>query len=44
VRPGRCAAAALEQGDVEDALYAAAVANRLVADDRERQTWATIRS
>ena len=38
------AAGALEQTDVEDALYAAALANGLVADDGERQCWATIRS
>ena len=38
------AAGALEQHDVEEALYAAAVANGLVADDGERQCWATIRS
>jgi hypothetical protein len=38
------AAGALEQGEVEDALYAAALANGLVADDGERQGWATIRS
>jgi hypothetical protein len=38
------AAGALEQPEVEDALYAAAVANGLVADDGERQCWATIRS
>jgi hypothetical protein len=38
------AAGALEQRDVEDALYAAAVANGLVADDGDRQCWATIRS
>ena len=31
------AAGALEQSDVEEALYAAAVANGLVADDGERQ-------
>ncbi len=37
-------AGALEQSDVEDALYAAAVANGLVADDGDRQCWATIRS
>ena len=36
-------AAALEQAEVEDALYAAAVANGLVAAD-DRQCWATIRS
>jgi hypothetical protein len=38
------AAGALEQGEVEDGLYAAAVRNGLVADDGERQAWATIRS
>jgi hypothetical protein len=38
------AAGALEQAEVEDALYAAALANGLVADDGERQCWATIRS
>ena len=38
------AAGALGQADVEEALYAAAVANGLVADDGERQCWATIRS
>ncbi len=38
------AAGVLEQGAVEDALYAAAEANGLVADDGQRQTWATIRS
>ncbi len=38
------AAGALDQGDVEDVLYAAAVRNGLVADDGERQCWATIRS
>ncbi len=37
-------AGALDQGDVEDELYAAAEHNGLVADDGERQTWATIRS
>ena len=37
-------AGALEQGHLEDALYAAAVVNGLVADDGERQGWATIRS
>jgi hypothetical protein len=36
------AACALEQAGVEDGLYAAAVRNGLVADDGERQTWATI--
>lgn len=34
----------MEQTDVEDALYAAAEANGLVADDGARQCWATIRS
>ena len=38
------AAGALDQREVEDALYAAALANGLVADDGERQWWATIRS
>ena len=38
------AAGALEQTEVQEALYAAAVANGLVADDGERQCWATIRS
>jgi hypothetical protein len=38
------AAGALDQTEVEEALYAAAVANGLVADDGERQCWATIRS
>ncbi len=38
------AAGALEQGDVEDELYAAADHNGLVADDGARQCWATIRS
>jgi hypothetical protein len=38
------AAAALEQGEVENALYTAAEQNGLVADDGERQCWATIRS
>ena len=38
------AAGALEQADVEDALDVAAVANGLLADDGERQCWATIRS
>ena len=41
---GWIAAGALEQSSVEDALYAAAVAIGLVADDGERQCWATIRS
>jgi hypothetical protein len=34
----------LEQGDVEDGLYAAAERCGLVADDGQRQCWATIRS
>jgi hypothetical protein len=38
------AAGALEQTDVEDELYVAAERNCLVADDGQRQTWATIRS
>ena len=38
------AAGALEQRDVEDALYDAAGRNGLVNDDGERQCWATIRS
>ena len=38
------AAGALEQGKVEDALYATAERNGLVADDGQRQCWATIRS
>jgi hypothetical protein len=38
------AAGALEQRNVEDALYATAEGNGLVADDGERQCWATIRS
>jgi hypothetical protein len=38
------AAGALAQSEVEDALYAAAEANGLVADDGPRQCWATIRS
>jgi hypothetical protein len=38
------AAGALEQADVEDELYAAAVLNGLVSDDGDRQCWATIRS
>jgi hypothetical protein len=38
------AAGALEQSIVEDALCGAAERNRLVADDGQRQTWATIRS
>jgi hypothetical protein len=31
-------------GEVEDALYAAAIRIGLVSDDGPRQTWATIRS
>jgi hypothetical protein len=38
------AAGALEQGETEDALFAAAESNGLVADDGPRQCWATIRS
>jgi hypothetical protein len=38
------AAGALEQADVEDGLYTAAVRNGLVADDGERKCWATMRS
>jgi hypothetical protein len=38
------AAGALDQGEVEDVLYAAAEHNGLVADDGQRQCWATIRS
>jgi hypothetical protein len=38
------AAGVLDQATVEDQLYAAAQRNGLVADDGERQTWATIRS
>jgi hypothetical protein len=38
------AAGALEQRVVEDALYAAAERNGLVADDGARRCWATIRS
>jgi len=37
-------AGALEQSIVEDALYGAAEHINLVADDGQRQTWATIRS
>lgn len=37
-------AGALEQVEVENALYDAAVRNGLVADDGVRQTWTTIRS
>ena len=42
-RPGR-RTDALHHAAIEDELYAVAVANGLVADDGERQTWATIRS
>ena len=38
------AAGALEQANVEDELHAAALLNGLVADDGDRQCWATIRS
>jgi hypothetical protein len=38
------AAGKLEQRDVEDGLYAAAERCNLVADDGQRQCWATIRS
>jgi hypothetical protein len=38
------AAGALDQGEVEDTLYAAAEVNGLVADDGPRQCWTTIRS
>ena len=38
------AAGALGQAAVEDALYAAAEQNGLVAEDGPRQCWATIRS
>jgi hypothetical protein len=38
------ASGALGQSEVEGELYAAAECKRLVADDGERQTWATIRS
>jgi hypothetical protein len=38
------AAGALAQSDVEDELYSAAERNGLVADDGDRQCWATIRS
>jgi hypothetical protein len=37
-------AGALEQAEVGDGLYAAAMRNALVADDGERKCWATIRS
>jgi hypothetical protein len=45
--PGRwIAAGALEQAEVEDALFAAAERNGLVNDPKHgpRKTWATIRS
>jgi hypothetical protein len=38
------AAGALDQSNVEDGLYSAAQRNGVIADDGERQTWATIRS
>ena len=38
------AAGVLDLAQVEDALYAAAQANGLVAEDGQRQCWATIRS
>jgi hypothetical protein len=38
------AAGALEQTEVEDALYVAALHNGLVHDDGQRARWATIRS
>jgi hypothetical protein len=38
------AAGALDQAIAEDQLYSAAQQNGLVADDGERQRWATIRS
>jgi hypothetical protein len=38
------AVGALEQGVVEDDLFAAAARNGLVGEDGDRQTWATIRS
>jgi hypothetical protein len=38
------AAGALDQAAVEDALYAAAEQNGLVANNGARQCWATIRS
>lgn len=38
------AAGVLTQGEVEDALFAAAERNSLVTDDGQRQCWATIRS
>jgi hypothetical protein len=44
-RSGRwLAAGALEQADVEDVLYVAALRNGLVHTDGERQCWSTIRS
>src|ERR671932_138242 len=42
-RPGR-RTDALHHAAVEDALYVAAVANGLVADDGQRLCWGTIRS
>ena len=38
------AAGALEQADIEDELYMAALHNGLVHDDGQRQTWGTIHS
>jgi hypothetical protein len=38
------AAGALDQAEVEEELYAATEANGLIADDGQRQCWATIRS
>ena len=38
------AADVLDQTEVEDALYGAATSNGLVAEDGQRQCWATIRS
>jgi hypothetical protein len=38
------AAGAVDQADVEDALFAAAERNGLLVDDGQRQIWATIRS
>jgi hypothetical protein len=35
-------AGALDQSDVDDGLYAAAMRNGLVADDGQRQVWVTI--
>jgi hypothetical protein len=38
------AASTLEQATAEDSLYSAAERNGLIADDGQRQCWATIRS